>query len=31
MTDAKTFTEIDVADEYVRANYVLVMGQMAKR
>jgi hypothetical protein len=31
MTDAKTFTEIDVADEYIRANYILVMGQMTKR
>ena len=26
MTDAKTFTAIDVADEYIRANYVQVMG-----
>ena len=31
MIDAKTFTAIDAADEYVRANYVLVMGPMAKR
>jgi hypothetical protein len=26
MTDAKPFAEIDAADEYVRANYALVMG-----
>jgi hypothetical protein len=26
MTDAKTFMTLDVADEYVRANYVQVMG-----
>ena len=25
MTDAKTFTTLDVADEYVRANYIQVM------
>ena len=25
-TDAKTFTAIDAADDYVRANYALVMG-----
>jgi hypothetical protein len=25
MTDAKTFTTLDVADEYVRANYGQVM------
>ena len=26
MADAKTFPAIDVADEYIRANYALVMG-----
>jgi hypothetical protein len=26
MTDAKTFTTLDVADEYVRAHYLQVMG-----
>ena len=26
MTDAQAFTEIDAADEYVRANYARVMG-----
>jgi hypothetical protein len=30
-TDAKTFAALDVADDYVRANFGLVMGQMAKR
>lgn len=31
MADAKTFTASEVADEYIRANYARVMGQMAKR
>ena len=31
LTDAKTFTAIDVADDYTRANYDRVMGQMGKR
>ena len=31
MIDAKTFTALNAADEYVRENYVQVMGQMAKR
>jgi hypothetical protein len=29
--DAKTFPAIDVADDYIRENYVRVMGPMAKR
>ena len=31
MTDAKTFAAIDVADDYIRANYALVMGPLGKR
>jgi hypothetical protein len=31
MADAKTFSAIDAADEYVRANYAQVMGQMGMR
>jgi hypothetical protein len=31
LSDAKTFNTDDAADEFVRANYLLVMGQMAKR
>ena len=30
-TDAKTFSAIDAADEYIRENYVRVMGPMGKR